>query len=283
MFRRNSDVRLRDLERQITQGDMSAMPNYLQELIRTGQMSSNTLELAAILEYEPAQEIIRTDETFCEIGFSHPKRGELASLWHSITWERGLTPLLLVFMGDWFLNHISGPSSDIYFSTIQNLIPRFQEAYTNRTYVNGYDGGFLQELAYGSEGMVTYKGKEYKKGSTAFCDALVADFNARRAQSKKTGKKTTPIMTAVSSGIGSQVKKVLKEAEKKHQGAMKKSKADLNAQIAKMEKLNKSYKEFLNDFKALAGDSFSAKAVDKAFKEIELYINTIKKKYESKK
>jgi len=180
MYRRNSDIRLRDLERQISQGDMSVMPAYLQALVRTRQMLPDNLELAAILDYAPAVELVGNTIKFCDNPSS-------SNGWWRITWDQGLTPTLLVFIGDWYLEHLSAPSSDAYFNAIQTMIPRFQKAYQDGKSVNGYDGGFLQELAYGAEGSVVgilwfiYNSCEFFDGASINLDADQLESHSRMA------------------------------------------------------------------------------------------------------
>jgi len=121
------------------------------------------LEFAAILDYAPALELVEEPRIrFC--GNVVTRGGDVieritrrhARVWGNLAYDFGLAPELLVAIGNWYLQHITGPSSDVYFSTIQRMILAFQRAYEENTHVNGYDGGLIQELAYGAEGGVEH-------------------------------------------------------------------------------------------------------------------------------
>lgn len=135
------------------------MPAYLQALVRSGQISQEVIDLASILGYEPAAKLSEADRKFCELpsGASMDYDAPFVSNWTDIANRYDIAPELLVFMGDWFMMTLAAPSSDAYFSAIQMMIPRFQRAYRDfrageRAHVNGYDGGYIQELIYGCEG-----------------------------------------------------------------------------------------------------------------------------------
>jgi len=129
---------------------------------------------------------------------------------------------------------------------------------------------------------VSIDGKEVSMDSQEFCDYLLKQFKDRRDKSKSTGakKKTTSVMSRVSSNIEKGVAQAIKAGEKDKKAQINK---DPKPFIKKIEKLETSTKSFLQDLKDVMGGEYDSSEVSSTVKSINSMIEELKKKMNEKK
>lgn len=129
---------------------------------------------------------------------------------------------------------------------------------------------------------VEIDGKEVDVKSQEFCDYLVAKFKERRAKSKASPKKrkTTSVMTRVSSNIEKGITQAIKGGMKAQEKQIDKNPKQF---IGKMEKLEKSSKDFLQDLKEVMGSAYDKSEVQSSVKDISNTIDELKKKIKESK
>lgn len=159
-YRKNSDSRLRSLERQVAEGDTTMVPHYMSELIRTGRLDQRNVIIAAALghPYSIALAGDMGETPFClkpppGMRLTALCRG-IANRWGYLSRKYGFTAELILAIADYFLGVITAPSSDAYFHYIQLYLGRLEKAYQTNSGVS-WDGGIIQELQYSAEGNVS--------------------------------------------------------------------------------------------------------------------------------
>jgi len=125
---------------------------------------------------------------------------------------------------------------------------------------------------------VSVDGQEMEMDSKEFCDYLLSSFNKRREKAKAqkgTKKKTTSVMSRVSDNIEKGVTQAIKSGIKENKDSILKNPKPF---IGKVQKLETSTKNFLNDLKDVLGKEFDAKEITDTTKAIEELISDLKKK-----
>jgi hypothetical protein len=130
---------------------------------------------------------------------------------------------------------------------------------------------------------VMINGKEVGMDSKEFCDYLLGEFRERRekAEENKTKKKkTTSVMSKVTSNIEKGITTAIKNSIKDNRVAINK---DPKVFIGKVQKLETATKNFLDNLKEVLGSEFDAKEVTSTTNAIHSMIEELKKKYADKK
>lgn len=129
---------------------------------------------------------------------------------------------------------------------------------------------------------VSIDGKEVAMDSQEFCDYLLNQFKQRREKSKSSGKKkkTTSVMSRVSSNIEKGITQAIKGGLKDKKDEIEKNPKKF---INKVEKLETSTKSFLQDLKSVMGSEYDSKEVTSTVKSINDMIDELKKKLDDKK
>ena len=129
---------------------------------------------------------------------------------------------------------------------------------------------------------VMINGEEVGMDSKEFCDYLLGEFRARRekAEENKTKKKkTTSVMSKVTSNIEKGITTAIKNSIKDNRVAINK---DPKVFIGKVQKLETATKNFLDNLKEVLGSEFDAKEVTSTTNAIHSMIEELKKKYADK-
>lgn len=129
---------------------------------------------------------------------------------------------------------------------------------------------------------VMINGKEVGMDSKEFCDYLLGEFRERRekAEENKTKKKkTTSVMSKVTSNIEKGITTAIKNSIKDNRVAINK---DPKVFIGKVQKLETATKNFLDNLKEVLGSEFDAKEVTSTTNAIHSMIEELKKKYADK-
>jgi hypothetical protein len=129
---------------------------------------------------------------------------------------------------------------------------------------------------------VMIDGEEVGMDSKEFCDYLLGEFRARRekAEENKTKKKkTTSVMSKVTSNIEKGITTAIKNSIKDNRVAINK---DPKVFIGKVQKLETATKNFLDNLKEVLGSEFDAKEVTSTTNAIHSMIEELKKKYADK-
>jgi hypothetical protein len=129
---------------------------------------------------------------------------------------------------------------------------------------------------------VMVNGEEVGMDSKEFCDYLLGEFRARRekAEENKTKKKkTTSVMSKVTSNIEKGITTAIKNSIKDNRVAINK---DPKVFIGKVQKLETATKNFLDNLKEVLGSEFDAKEVTSTTNAIHSMIEELKKKYADK-
>lgn len=130
---------------------------------------------------------------------------------------------------------------------------------------------------------VMVNGEEVGMDSKEFCDYLLGEFRKRRekAEENKTKKKkTTSVMSKVTSNIEKGITTAIKNSIKDNRVAINK---DPKVFIGKVQKLETATKNFLDNLKEVLGSEFDAKEVTSTTNAIHSMIEELKKKYADKK
>lgn len=126
---------------------------------------------------------------------------------------------------------------------------------------------------------IIFEGKKIFEDDAEYCSKLVQAWRQRKeAQKKAAGKrKTKPVTQRVAANIASAVSKGIETI------SAKEIKNDPKKAIAKMERLEKAGKEFLDAFKDILGEKITQKEIKEEFEGLDRTINEISKKYLKKK
>lgn len=123
---------------------------------------------------------------------------------------------------------------------------------------------------------VSIDGKEVDLDSSEFCDYLLKQFKDRRdaAKSKK-GKKTTSVMERVAANIEKGIAQAIKAGVKQKKAEIEK---DPKKFIGRVQKLETSTKNFLEDLKGVLGNQYDSEEVKDTVSSIHKLVEELKKK-----
>ena len=127
---------------------------------------------------------------------------------------------------------------------------------------------------------VSVDGKEMKMDSAEFCAILLDKWKGRRNKSKtKSGKKTTSVMSRVTTNIEKGIKQAIKGGVDKSKKTIAKNPTPF---FNKIDKLESSTKSFLESLKAVMGDEYEKSEIATTMKTIESFVADLKEKFEKK-
>lgn len=122
---------------------------------------------------------------------------------------------------------------------------------------------------------IVFEGKKIFEDDVNFCSSMVKAWRQRKEEQKKAAgkRKTKPVTQRVAANVASAVSKGIETV------SAKEIKENPKQAIAKMERLEKAGKEFLDAFKDILGEKITQKEIKEEFEGLDRTIKEISKKY----